>query len=137
MKPYNLKADVYSFFAVFYEMMALKKFCYEYDGTSKDHFSAAVHIKGSRPSECESISNTNQYGWSIELQKLMHRGWSNDPTERPSMSEVNKKLHQQHLEVANSLKARQTRAGPIRRTISNIRNNRARSANTVRRSSYM
>mmetsp|Transcript_18852 Transcript_18852/g.26581 ORF Transcript_18852/g.26581 Transcript_18852/m.26581 type:complete len:468 (-) Transcript_18852:191-1594(-) len=136
MKPYNVSADVYSFFAVFYEMLALRKFCYEYDGTCKDDFSAAVHVKGSRPSECETISNSNQYCWPIELQKLMHRGWSNDPSVRPSMSEVNKSLHQLHSETKESLKERKSRVGPIRRTLGNIRHNRAR-ANTVRRSAYM
>mmetsp|Transcript_11158 Transcript_11158/g.15661 ORF Transcript_11158/g.15661 Transcript_11158/m.15661 type:complete len:146 (-) Transcript_11158:8-445(-) len=79
-KPYNLKADVYSFSVVLYEMLTLEKIGNQYD-EGGDSFSIAVHCNGLRP-------NTNFTTSSGDLQELLKDGWANEHQNRPHIQEI-------------------------------------------------
>mmetsp|Transcript_16176 Transcript_16176/g.37145 ORF Transcript_16176/g.37145 Transcript_16176/m.37145 type:complete len:369 (+) Transcript_16176:59-1165(+) len=76
-KPYNTKADVYSFAHVLWEMLALEK---PYEGyTNAEHKQETV-LKEHRPNLDPS--------WPLGIQKLLSRSWHRDMAERPTMKEV-------------------------------------------------
>jgi len=76
-KPYNFKADVYSFTIVFWEMMALDK---PYGGFDADTVREAVAIKGDRPPLFDY--------WPESITKIFKRGWAKKIEHRPTMNEM-------------------------------------------------
>ena len=76
-QKYNVKADVYAWALVYYQMMSLNK---PYAGYGPDLHSTLVCKMGDRPQlDCE---------WSIMIQDLMERSWSAEISARPSMQDV-------------------------------------------------
>jgi serine/threonine protein kinase len=85
-EPYNLKSDVYSFSLLLYEIMSLKE---PYVKLNAEKQELRVFREGLRP----KISSS----WPVEVQNLLHRGWSQKISERPSMNEVLTILERQIL----------------------------------------
>ena len=80
-EPYNLKADVFSYSILLWEIMAL---CKPYDGTAGPQVKESVSVYGERPSIPRS--------WPVAIRKLLRRGWSESISNRPGMEEVYKTL---------------------------------------------
>ena len=80
-EPYNLKADVFSYSILLWEIMAL---CKPYDGLLGHQVKESVSIFGERPSVPRS--------WPVAVRRLLRRGWSESITNRPGMDEVHKTL---------------------------------------------
>ena len=80
-KPYNFKADVFSFTTLLWEILALKKPFAELSGQEVKEWVADF---GNRP----HISKQ----WPQAIRKLMKAGWSSDPEQRPTMKEVRNTL---------------------------------------------
>jgi serine/threonine protein kinase len=76
-KPYNFKADVFSFTTLLWEILALKKPFAELSGQDVKEWVADL---GNRP----HISKT----WPQAIRKLMKAGWSVELEARPTMKEV-------------------------------------------------
>lgn len=76
-KPYNFKADVFSFTTLLWEIVALKKPFADLSGQDVKEWVADL---GNRP----HISKT----WPQALRKLMKAGWSVELDARPTMKEV-------------------------------------------------
>lgn len=75
--PYNLKADVFSFSILLWEIMALSK---PYDGLLGPQVKESVSLFGERPSVPRS--------WPVSIRKLLRRGWAESISNRPDMSSV-------------------------------------------------
>merc|ERR1712232_720421 len=80
-EPYNLKADVFSFSILLWEIMALSK---PYDGLLGHQVKESVSVFGERPSVPRS--------WPVAIRRLLRRGWSESITNRPDMDEIHKTL---------------------------------------------
>ena len=80
-EPYNLKADVFSYSILLWEILAL---CKPYDGLLGHQVKESVSIFGERPSVPRS--------WPVAIRRLLRRGWSESITNRPDMEEVHKVL---------------------------------------------
>mmetsp|Transcript_90133 Transcript_90133/g.135109 ORF Transcript_90133/g.135109 Transcript_90133/m.135109 type:complete len:408 (+) Transcript_90133:171-1394(+) len=80
-EPYNLKADVFSYSILLWEIMAL---CKPYDGLLGHQVKESVSIFGERPSVPRS--------WPVAIRRLLRRGWSESISNRPNMDEVHKSL---------------------------------------------
>jgi serine/threonine protein kinase len=80
-EPYNLKADVFSYSILLWEIMAL---CKPYDGLLGQQVKESVSIFGERPSVPRS--------WPVAIRRLLRRGWSESISNRPSMDEAHKIL---------------------------------------------
>lgn len=80
-EPYNLRADVFSYSILLWEIMALAK---PYDGLLGHQVKESVSIFGERPSVPRS--------WPVAIRRLLRRGWSESITNRPTMDEVHKTL---------------------------------------------
>jgi serine/threonine protein kinase len=80
-KPYNFKADVYSFTILLWEILNLSK---PYQGMDADAVREAVAIKQDRPLIPES--------WPDNIVKLFKRGWAKKIEHRPTMSEMHQCL---------------------------------------------
>lgn len=76
-EPYNLKADVFSFSILLWEIMALSK---PYDGLLGPQVKESVSLFGERPSVPRS--------WPVAIRKLLRRGWAESISNRPDMSSV-------------------------------------------------
>jgi len=76
-KPYNEKADVYSFSLTLYYILALEK---PYEYLSKQDHKEKIVKGGERP----PIDSQ----WPREIQILLHKAWSPKIAARPSMTEV-------------------------------------------------
>jgi serine/threonine protein kinase len=75
--PYNLKADVFSFSILLWEIMALTK---PYDGMLGPQVKESVSLFGERPSVPRS--------WPVAIRRLLRRGWSESVPNRPTMDVV-------------------------------------------------
>lgn len=80
-EPYNLRADVFSYSILLWEIMAL---CKPYDGLLGHQVKECVSVFGERPSVPRS--------WPVAIRRLLRRGWSESISNRPSMEEVHKNL---------------------------------------------
>jgi serine/threonine protein kinase len=90
-EPYNLKADVFSYSILLWEIMAL---CKPYDGLLGHQVKESVSVFGERPSVPRS--------WPVALRRLLRRGWSESICNRPTMEEVHKILVKVHEASAKS-----------------------------------
>ena len=70
-EPYNVKADVFSYSLLLWEIVALER-------PHENMPGAAVY--GDRPSIPKS--------WPAELRRILERGWSEDLSERPHIREI-------------------------------------------------
>lgn len=84
-EPYNLKADVFSYSILLWEIMALAK---PYDGLLGQQVKESVSIFGERPSVPRS--------WPVAIRRLLRRGWSESIVNRPTMDEMYKTLTKVH-----------------------------------------
>ncbi|KAL3903845.1 MAG: hypothetical protein SGILL_010291, partial [Bacillariaceae sp.] len=80
-EPYNLKADVFSFSILLWEIMALSK---PYDGLLGHQVKESVSIFGERPSVPRS--------WPVAIRRILRRGWSESISNRPTMDEMTKTI---------------------------------------------
>ena len=84
--PYNVKADVFSFSILLWELMAL---CKPYDGLVGQQVKECVSVFGERP----NIPRT----WPTNLRRILRRGWTESVIDRPHIAEVKEilvKLHE-------------------------------------------
>ena len=80
-KPYNLKADVYSFGIIMHNLLSLKT---PYEGLRMKEWYAIAITKGLRPSIREiEDKNTNE-----NINKLMRQCWDPCLTNRPSFDTI-------------------------------------------------
>jgi len=75
--PYNLKADVFSYSILLWEIMALAK---PYDGLLGPQVKESVSLFGERPSVPRS--------WPVAIRRLLRRGWSESISNRPTMDNI-------------------------------------------------
>jgi len=75
--PYNLKADVFSYSILLWEIMALAK---PYDGLLGPQVKESVSLFGERPSVPRS--------WPVAIRRLLRRGWSESIPNRPTMNTI-------------------------------------------------
>ena len=80
-EPYNLRADVFSYSILLWEIMALAK---PYEGLLGHQVKESVSIFGERPSVPRS--------WPVAIRRLLRRGWSESISNRPTMDEIHKIL---------------------------------------------
>jgi serine/threonine protein kinase len=80
-QPYNLKADVFSYSILLWEIIALQK---PYEGLLGQQVKESVSVYGERPTVPRS--------WPSEIRKLCRNGWSESISTRPTMDEVCKVL---------------------------------------------
>jgi len=83
--PYNLKADIFSYSILLWEIMAL---CKPYDGLLGHQVKESVSIFGERPTVPRS--------WPVAIRRLLRRGWADSISNRPTMDEVHKTLVKVH-----------------------------------------
>ena len=75
--PYNVKADVFSYSILLWEIMAL---CKPYDGLVGQQVKECVSVFGERP----AIPRT----WPTTLRRILRRGWCENLLDRPFIAEV-------------------------------------------------
>jgi serine/threonine protein kinase len=80
-KPYNFKADVYSFTILLWEMLALDK---PYQGMDGEAVRECVAIRSERPPMPEN--------WPESIAKLFRRGWAKKIDHRPTMGDMHRCL---------------------------------------------
>eukprot|EP00977_Amphora_coffeiformis_P029096 scaffold38719_cov176-Amphora_coffeaeformis.AAC.1 len=83
--PYNVKADVFSFSILLWELMALVK---PYDGLVGQQVKECVSVFGERP----AIPRT----WPTTLRRILRRGWCENLIDRPFIVEVKDVLVKLH-----------------------------------------
>lgn len=83
--PYNVKADVFSFSILLWELMALVK---PYDGLVGQQVKECVSVFGERP----AIPRT----WPTTLRRILRRGWCENLIDRPFITEVKEVLVKLH-----------------------------------------
>jgi len=76
-EPYNLRADVFSYSILLWEILAMTK---PYEGLAGNQVKVSVSAFGERPSIPRS--------WPVAIRRLLRRGWSESITNRPHIDEV-------------------------------------------------
>ncbi|CAM9648664.1 unnamed protein product, partial [Hapterophycus canaliculatus] len=76
-KPYNTKADVYSWAVLAWEMLAVEK---PYAGLTESTFVRRVVVGGERP----ALSTT----WPKDLCQILASAWHPDHKRRPAASQI-------------------------------------------------
>jgi serine/threonine protein kinase len=76
-KPYNLKADVYSWSMIMWYLMALEP---PFGLYTNEMMKDRIMVRGSRPAVYDK--------WPSDLAALMKRCWDADISERPEFSEI-------------------------------------------------
>lgn len=89
-KPFNQKADVYSFGMTLWEIVTCKELFPHH--SDYDEFMEAICVKGERP----PIPNNSL----PSLKSLMEDLWDADPDKRPNFEEVNSRLNEILAEAA-------------------------------------
>lgn len=80
-RPYNHKADVYSFGTILWEIVAYKK---PYDGMNREQFYEEVVHGGMRPPLSKK--------WPRELSQLISECWDVNYNIRPTFQEISERL---------------------------------------------
>jgi len=88
-RPYNEKADVYSFAYILWDILSLEK---PFQFYSKEVHRRRVIEGGERPAI--------DYSWPAQIQQLLKKSWSFTISERPSMTEVNAVLKEVIAELS-------------------------------------
>jgi len=91
-EPYNLKADVYSFSMVFWEILSLRK---PFRHLTADNFVEKVCAQSERP-------KIDQKRWPSPIQDAIIMSWECDLSERPPMMIVQNILRYQVMEMSES-----------------------------------
>lgn len=99
-RPYNHKADVYSFGIILWEINAYKK---PFDGMNRETFYARVVHGGERP-----MINKK---WPEELSNLMMACWSANIEERPTFSEILERLDALIIKEKGGLEKKKAKKG--------------------------
>lgn len=87
-QPYNLKADVYSFAILLYEVLSLEKV---FGNLQSKEIFERVHKKKHRP----RIS----IFWSQRIKELLRCCWSDNPDDRLPMNYVEAVLEKESIEL--------------------------------------
>jgi len=95
-EPYNLKADVYSFSILLYEILALVKPFANFNPETMNQ--KVFHEHGVRP-------KLNPSSWPAGITNILQECMCYDIALRPTMGEVHEVLSQQHKEMLNSISA--------------------------------
>jgi len=106
---YGLKADVYSFGILLWEVCALTKPFAPI--TSSSDFEIAVFMGGKRP--------VTEYHWPAAIKELISRCWAAIPNKRPLMSEIQSSLSSTMANINNEKKSqpRTVRPRMIQRSV--------------------
>ncbi|KAH6813270.1 ACT-like protein tyrosine kinase family protein [Perilla frutescens var. frutescens] len=99
-KPYDHKADVFSFGVVLWELLTGKL---PYEFLTPLQAAVAVVQRGLRPT-IPKHTNT-------KLAELLERCWLRDPTLRPDFSEITEILHNISMEVGDDVEGRKEKSG--------------------------
>lgn len=94
-KRYNLKADVFSFSILLWEIIAMLK---PYNGLPGPQVKEMVSLRGTRPAV--------PWSWPFRLRKLLKGGWSKNHIERPTMKNVKSTLENIRDDICPSKKSR-------------------------------
>ena len=94
-ESYNLKADVFSFSILLWEIVAMLK---PYNGLPGFQVKKMVSLRGTRPAI--------PWSWPFSLRKLLKRGWSQNPLERPTMVNVKSTLEKIRDDICPDKKSR-------------------------------
>ena len=76
-EPYNLKADVFSYSILLWEILALTK---PYEGLLGPQVKESVSVYGERPTVPRS--------WPVAIRRLLRSGWGESMENRPTMDEL-------------------------------------------------
>jgi serine/threonine protein kinase len=87
---YNLKADVYSYAIILWNILSLK---IPFKGYSKVEHHDEVFVHGERP--------TINKSWSQTVQLLLERAWSNDISTRPTMDCIYQAMQHEYESMMN------------------------------------
>ena len=88
-KPYNAKADVFSFCMILWQVLALEK---PFSNQSSSDAALGRIIHGDRP-PLKKIQDLALPAEAVEtLQQLLQQAWSKKIEERPTMEQVRKQL---------------------------------------------
>ncbi|CAJ1355750.1 unnamed protein product [Effrenium voratum] len=105
MVPYDLKADVYSFGILMYEVLERQLPYSEQFGTDVCDPRISIHVcMGLRPEVKSAASDSPEL--REELRRLMQRAWNNDPDERPDFQELEEQLTQMWTRLGGPGEAR-------------------------------
>lgn len=88
-RPYNSKADVYSFSILLWEMLSLSK---PYGGMDGNEVKECVAHKGLRPKIPKE--------WPSQIRMILKYGFSKRPEERPTMAQIQQTLEKILLALA-------------------------------------
>jgi serine/threonine protein kinase len=94
--PYGLPADVFSFGVCVWEV---------FGGERHDFCTAAEICRGDRPA-IPSDDWTTGAGMPRTIRSLLDRCWSDDPTRRPTFSQVRDDLHRRLVELHGHVQTR-------------------------------
>jgi len=103
-KPYNSKADVYSFSILMWEMLSLTK---PYGGMDGNDVKENVAHKGLRPKIPKE--------WPSQIRTILKYGFCKRPEERPTMGQIQQTLEKILVALANeeaALSSSSTPPGP-------------------------
>lgn len=111
-KPYNLKADVYSFGILMWQILTL---AVPFSGYTIGMFNKAVFDKGARPKL--------QPEWSEHISGLMSSSWTSKINDRPSFEELFQRMLMANEDEIYSLDA-STHSNRTAMSLENERNSR-------------
>ena len=88
--PYNLKADVYSFSMLMYNLLSLVR---PYEGLHREEWYQLAVIGGRRP----TVSALKDDGISLEIKNLMKKCWDRSWMNRPGFDIIDSVLRNDRL----------------------------------------
>jgi hypothetical protein len=87
---YNLKADVYSYAIILWNILSLER---PFKGYSRTEHHDKVFLYGERP--------TINKSWSKTIQQVLEKSWSNEISIRPSMDCIYQVMQQEYELMMN------------------------------------